>query len=474
MHTYRYEVISAKIELDILESRYPAGTKLPSIRILKKKYACSSRTIQNAYDYLMAKGLVRSIPKSGYFVCLRPKPNHSGFELRSNPILVRDAVFESHLALITADRKHKHGMSAFNVAAPNDLLVPQKLLLRTMQQVIRSEGTNLLRYYPSNGSDTLKTAVVKRAALYNTALSVDDLIITDGALQALYIALASVTRPGDVVAIESPCVFSILEVIRTLKLKVIEIPVHPEKGFDVPLLRMLVITHPVKAIVLTPNFHNPTGTVLSDADKKALLDIAVAEQIPIIENDIYGDLNFSGLRPGNIKQWDRDGLVMTYTSYSKTLASGIRLGWLSPGRFFKEAEQLKYALGSTVSPIYQETLTRLLENNSYDRHLRKLRAQLATQCEQTQDLIHRFFPEGTTATQPQGGYSIWVKMPDELNMPQFYEACTDIGIRFTPGYTFSFRPDFNGCFRLVFADPYTPQREIALKQIAELSKKLIG
>lgn len=474
MHTYRYEEISAKIELDILESRYPAGTKLPSIRILKKKYTCSSSTIQNAYDYLMAKGLVRSIPKSGYFVCLRPISNHTGLERRANPILVRDAVFESHLALITADRKHKHGMSAFNVTAPNDLLVPQKLLLRTMQQVIRSEGTNLLRYYPSNGGNNLKTAVVKRAALYNTALSVDELIITDGALQALYIALASVTNPGDVVAIESPCVFSILEVIRTLKLKVIEIPVHAEKGFDVPLLRMLVITHPVKAIVLTPNFHNPTGTVLSDTNKKALLDIAVAEQIPIIENDIYGDLNFSGLRPGNIKQWDTEGLVMTYASYSKTLAPGIRLGWLSPGRFFKEAEQLKYALGSTVSPIYQETLTRLLENNSYDRHLRKLRAQLAAQCDQTQDLIHRFFPEGTTATQPRGGYSIWVKMPDELNMQQFYEACTDIGIRFTPGYTFSFRPDFNGYFRLVFADPYTPQREIALKQIAELSTKLIG
>jgi len=473
MDTYRYEEISERIELDILENRYPVGTRLPSVRILKNKYACSISTILKAYDYLMAKGLVRSIPKSGFFACEKPAFNDGSFALQTNPVLIRDAVFESHLALITADRKHRHGISTFNVAAPNDLLVPQKLLLRTMQQVIRSEGTNLLRYYPSNGADGLKTAIVKRAALYNTSFNAAELIITDGALQALYIALAAVTTPGDLIAIESPCVFSILEVSRTLKLKLIEIPVHFKHGFDVQFLHQVVADRPVKAIVLTPNFHNPTGTLLSDVAKKAILDIAIAKQIPIIENDIYGDLNFSGHRPGNIKQWDVHGLVMTYASYSKTLAPGIRLGWLSPGRFFKEAEQLKYALGSTVSPIYQESLIRLLENSSYDRHIRKLRLQLAAQCDKTQHFIRNFFPEATTATAPQGGYSLWVKMPDMLNMQQFYEACTAAAIRFTPGYAFTFRSDFNRHFRLVFADPYTQQRELALKKIAELSAKLI-
>lgn len=352
MDIYRYEEISARLEKDILEERYQPGTKLPSVRTLKTQYNCSVSTVQKAYDQLMAKGLVESVPKSGYYVAVRARTTIKKAFVKGGRIQVRDAVFESNLALVTADREQKHSLSAFHVAAPGDLLVPQKLLLRTMQAVIRSEGTSLLRYYPSNGAEALKNAIVKRAALYHTNLDAAELIVTDGALQALYIALASVTAAGSVVAVESPCVFSVLEVLRVLKLKVIEIPVDPIDGFAVDVLEKAVSVTPVQAIVLSPNFHNPTGTTLSDEQKQRLLAIAAARQIPIIENDVYGDLNFSGNRPRNIRSWDETGLVMTYTSYSKTLAPGIRLGWLAAGRFFKEAEQLKYALGSTVAPIF--------------------------------------------------------------------------------------------------------------------------
>lgn len=464
MHRYKYEEIAAGIEANIVEGRFKPGHKLPSIRQLKNQYNIGLSTVQDAYEYLIIKGLVESVPKSGYYVALKPEKIYTA--ISSPKILIRDSVFENNLSVITSntDRQKRHSISEFNVAAPGDLLIPQKLILRTMQQVIREQGTSLLRYYPSNGSELLREHITKRAALYHTAFNAAELIVTDGALQALYIALASVAAPGDVIAIESPCVFSVLEVLRTLKLKVIEIPVHPVSGFDVDLLERAAEKTPVKAVVLTPNFHNPTGAILSEEYKRKLLTLAQAREIVIIENDVYGDLNFSGNRPGNISAMDDSGLVMTFSSYAKTLAAGIRLGWLAPGKFFKQAEQIKFSLGSTVAPVYQETMARLLSASSYDRHIRKFRMQLASQSYHTINLLSAAFPENTQISQPKGGYSLWVKLDQRFHMKHFYNQCNQIGVRFTPGAAFSFSRDFDHHFRVVFADKYTAQRENALKE----------
>ncbi len=167
------------------------------------------------------------------------------------------------------------------------------------------------------------------------------MLITDGALQALYIALAAVCEAGDIVAVESPCVFSVLEVIRVLRLKVIEIPVDTQTGFDVDVFTHACAHNPIKAVIVTPSFHNPTGIFLSDEQKLALLNIAQHHHVAIIENDIYGDLHFHGQRPSTIKGFDHSGLVLYYSSFAKTLAPGIRLGYLSAGKFLQRAEQIK-------------------------------------------------------------------------------------------------------------------------------------
>lgn len=477
MQKYRYEEIAAEMESNILEGRLKPGHKLPSVRALKLKYNIGLSTVQNAYEYLMIKGLVASIPKSGYYVTGPKESDKEGQNTLKVParIVVHDAIFKNNLSVITAhaDPQKKHSITEFNVAAPGEFFIPQKLLLRTMQQVIREKGVGLLKYYPSNGSVLLKEHLAKRATLYHSRFGAEELIITDGAIQAFYIALASVTVPGDVVAIESPCIFSILEVVKNLRLKVIEIPVHAESGFDVAFLKRATEHTMLKAIVLTPNFHNPTGALLADADKKELLTIAQSRDIPIIENDVFGDLNFSGNRPSNIQSMDNSGLVMTFSSFSKTLAPGIRLGWLSPGRFFKQAEQLKFSLGSTVSPIYQETIAKLLASSSYDRHVRKFRMQLAAQSYHTINLISEFFPESTRMSQPKGGYSIWLKMEKKVNMKLFYKHCEQNGIRFTPGSAFSFSSVFEQHFRIIFANKYTVQREEMLKMAGKIAQDCI-
>lgn len=428
---------------------------------MKEQYGTSASTVQNGYEYLIICGLVESVPKSGYYVSNRIPEQEKQGRVRREPV-VRDAVFKRHLGLTTSQGLGR-SFSEFNVAAPGDLLMPQKLLLRTMQQVIREQGAGLLRYYPANGSAALRNNIVKRAAAYQTAIDPEELLITDGALQALYIALAAVCQNGDVVAVESPCVFSVLEVIRVLQLKVIEVPVDPHSGFDLSFFKKACARNPVRAVVVTPNFHNPTGILLSPAQKQELLAIALQHHVALIENDIYGDLNFHGPRPSTIKGLDDSGMVLSYTSYAKTLAPGIRLGWLAAGKFMQRAEQVRFALGSTVAPLYQETVNRLLTASSYERHVRAFRLQLARNAYLALNLLSEHFPEKTLALTPAGGYNIWVKMPAHTDMAHFYNHCEKVGVRFTPGYTFSFSSAFDLYFRLVFADKFSPKRIRALK-----------
>ncbi len=471
MKSYKFEIFTQTIEKNIRSGTYKPGQKLPSVRELKDYYGFSMSTIQAGYEYLVIRGLVESVPKSGYYVSTKSETVVETGRITHRPV-VRDAVFEQGIGLTTSSRGTRH-FSEFNVAAPGDLLIPQKLLLRTMQQVIREEGARLLRYYPSNGSLQLKENIVRRAASHQMSLHSDELLITDGALQALYIALASVCECGDVVAVESPCVFSVLEVIRVLKLRVIEIPVLSKDGFDIDFFSQACQGNVLKAVVLTPNFHNPTGILLSDEQKVALLAIAYRYNIAVIENDIYGDLNFQGNRPSTIKQFDESGLVMTFSSYSKTLAPGIRLGWLSTGRFLKDAEQIKFALGSTVSPLNQETVNRLIGNSSYDRHIRSLRMQLAKNAYQAINLITSSFPEKTKVIAPAGGYNLWVKMPGIINMNDFYTQCERIGARFTPGYTFSFSYTFEHYFRMVIADKFSDKRVKAIELVGQYLSGII-
>lgn len=465
MKTYKFQVFTAAIEENIRNGAFRPGHKLPSVREIKAQYRISTTTVQSGYEYLMISGWVESIPKSGYYVSHRMEMPARPSRTRHRPI-ARDAVFRSNLALTTSLRMGKK-ISEFNVAAPGDLLIPQKMLLRTLQQVIREQGAGLLRYYPPDGSPQLKEKIIQRAAPDHALILPEELIITDGALQALYIALATVCTAGDIIALESPCVFSVLEVVRVLKLKVVEIPVDPATGFDMDFFDKVCRTNKVKAVVVTPNFHNPTGSLMTDVQKIKLLAIALQYDIALIENDIYGDLYFLGQRPAAIKKFDDSGQVITCSSYAKTLAPGIRLGWLSAGKYAGRAEQVKFALGSTVSPLYQETISRLLGGTAYERHLRSLRVKLAKNMFFAMNLIATHFPEGTGIIQPSGGYNLWIKMPDATDMNNFYQQCEATGIRFTPGSTFSFTDAYDQYFRLVIADVFSPQRTEAIRRLGQ-------
>lgn len=464
MREYKYKVFTAKIEALITAGVLQPGAKLPSIRTIKKEYNLSTSSVQNGYDYLIFKGVVRSIPQSGYVVA--NTVNLKDIEQKITLSLeVIDSTFKKKLRAISLPSHSEHAM-AFNAAEPSASFVPDKLVLRTMQQVIRKKNTELLRYYPTNGSEELRALLCKRAATYGALIQSEELIITDGALQALYIALAVTTQPHDIIAVESPCVFSMLEVIANLKLKVIEIPIRRNEGMDLADLKNCCEKQNIKAIVLTPNFHNPTGVLMPDERKQALLQFALFRNIPLIENDIYGDLYFAHTRPTTIRNFDDSGLVLTISSFAKTIAPGIRLGWLAAGRFAKQAEQLKFALGRSVSPLYQEVMIQLLRTSSYEKHIRRYRANLERQSLEFTQLFTTVFPEITPIQTPQGGYSLWNKLPPTIDGQEFEKIAHQCGIYFTPGSTFSFTNVYDSYFRSVFANKLTETSIHAIHQLA--------
>lgn len=462
MKSYKYEVFTAVIEEQIRNKILGKGDKLPSVREIKNRYHLSTSSVQSGFEYLIIKGLAESRPRSGYFVA------GTAFHAKTNlaPV-VRDPGFAKNI-MLTSSRNRSPESGSFNTAAPGDLLIPQKLILKTMQQVIREKGVSLLRYYPSAGLPELKKQISVRSGL-----NPDEIIITDGALQALTVALSTVTVPGDIVAVESPCVFSVLEVLVSLSLKIIEVPVHHDSGLDTDYLERICKENKIGAVVATPNFHNPTGTLMSDDARKKLLEISSEYQIPVIENDIYGDLYFGEERPGCIKSFDRSGLVMTVSSFSKTLAPGIRLGWLCAGNFYSQAERSKFVLGRSVSPVYQELVTKLLQNGSYERHLRSFRKKLQQQATELLSVLYRCFPEDSYFYAPQGGYSIWGRLPEKTDPGIFFEYCEENGILFVPGSTFSLSNEYRHYFRIVFADRMTHESLVLLEKAGRKAKELL-
>nr|WP_315033139.1 PLP-dependent aminotransferase family protein [uncultured Chryseobacterium sp.] len=469
MKSYKYEVFTHIIEEQIRNGILQARDRLPSVREVKQKYKLSTSSVQSGFEYLMIKGLVESSPRSGYFVAEKVEENIPETKIRL-PAVVRDHVFMKNM-MLTSRRTSES--TSFNSAVPGDLLIPQKLILRTMQEVIREKGASLLRYYPSNGLEKLRKQISQQIGMHGCLFNPEEIIITDGALQALTIALRSVTQAGDVVAVDSPCVFSVLETIANLDLKVVEIPVHYRTGFDTEYFRKICDENNIRALVVTPNFHNPTGIIMADETKKELLDIAEKYQLCIIENDMYSDLYFNETRPNCIKNFDKKGVVMTYSSFSKTLAPGIRLGWLHAGNFYYRAERAKFILGRSVSPIYQELILKLLQGNSYERHLRSFRKKLNQQAVQVLDVLRKSFAEGSYFHRPEGGYSIWGQLPENTDMEKFYKYCEKAGILFTPGDTFSFSNRYSHHFRIVFAERITPESLMVLENAGKMSRTFL-
>jgi DNA-binding transcriptional MocR family regulator len=324
------------------------------------------------------------------------------------------------------------------------------------------------------GSAQLRRQIAIRYRADGINVDEQDIVVTNGALEALHLCLASVARPGDRVVVESPCFYGALQALEWRGLRAVQVPTHPTEGVDLVALEHAVERHRPKACWLMTNFHNPLGSLMSRERKMDLVRLLAMHEVPLIEDDVYGELYFDAQRPLPAKAFDGAGLVMHCSSFSKSLAPGFRVGWTAPGRYARQVARNKMALSLSTSLPPQLALAEYLEHGGFDRHLRRLRARLVAQQAELADALARHFPPGTRATRPRGGYQLWVELPPGLDALKLHDQADPLGIGVAPGPIFSADRGFRNCLRLNYGHPWNEQIEGALATLGGLLRQQQG
>ena len=275
-------------------------------------------------------------------------------------------------------------------------------------------------------------------------------------------------------AIESPTYYGLLEALEILHLKALELPTHPRDGISLSYLEHAIRNEEVKALAIVSNFSNPLGTCMSDRKKKELVELLTKYQIPLIEDDVYGDLYFEGTRPKAIKAFDRDDLVLYCASYSKTLSPGLRVGWVAAGRYQSRVERLKWIINQTTAIAPQLTIAAFLTNGGYDRHLRQLRRAYQSQMARMTQAICDYFPSETKVTRPNGGHVLWLEMPPEFDALSYGEAALQHNVSIAPGLIFSPSESYRNCFRLNTGIPWSDEIDRAVQTLGYLAKRQLA
>lgn len=467
----RYETLAEWLAADIRAGRLAPGARLPSVRTLKTQHGLSASTVFQAYYRLEEKGLVRARERSGYYVAGQAapglaEPGRGGAPRAPARVDVSSLVFSVLGA--AQDAQIVPLGSAFASAT-----------LFPLQRLGQSLGRAGRRMRPQDslvdlpqGLPALRQQIAQRYLGLGMAPPPEGVVVTNGALEALNLCLSAVARPGDLVAVESPGFYAALQALERLGMRALEIPVDPRQGLDLGVLAAALERHPVKACWFMTSFQNPMGASMDEARKRELVELLARHQVPLIEDDVYGELYFGQRAPLPAKAFDRQGLVMHCSSFSKTLAPGFRVGWVAPGRFAEAIVRLKLTTTLSASVPAQAALADYLQHGGYDRHLRRLRHALEDQQASLRTALARHFPPGLRVSHPEGGYFLWVELAPGLDSLALFERALAQGISLAPGPMFSARRAYRNCVRLNYGHPWGEALEHAVARLGALVAEL--
>lgn len=473
----RYEKYADDIAELIRSGVLGPGQRVPSVRYASQTHGISPSTVFQAYYLLERRGLISARPRSGYFV------NNSFVGNTPQPFLepqAHSAVNEStevdvsELVFSVLDSIKDPNTVPFGSAFPSPLLFPLQRLSRSLATASREMDPRMVVTDMSPGHPQLRRQIALRYMVGGLMLPMEELLITNGALEALNLCLQAVTEPGDLVAIEAPAFYACLQVLERLKLKAVEIPVHPRDGIDLAVLAQTLEKHPVKACWCMTRFQNPTGAIVPEARKRALVELLREHQVPLIEDDVYAELYYGQHAPKPAKAFDTEGLVMHCGSFAKSLAPGYRIGWVAAGRYAQKVERLKLMTSLSPSMPAQAAIADYLQHGGYDRHLRRLRYALEDQQRAMLATIARYFPGQSRVSQPQGGYFLWVELPEQLDSLKVFKMALAQGISIAPGPIFSATRRFANCIRLNYGSPWDDNCEKAMETLGRIIRSLLS
>jgi DNA-binding transcriptional MocR family regulator len=464
----RYEILAEDIAQSIRTGILKLGDRLPSVRQASASRGVSPSTVFGAYYLLEARGLIRARERSGYFVIagIKALPPEPEFAPRSNGNST--VVDVSQLVFDILESSRSRDVVPFGSAFPSPLLFPFPALARSMMSAVQKMDPWSTVDDLTPGNAELRRQIALRYLIDGLHVHTDEIIITNGALDALNLCLLAVTKPGDAVAIESPTFYGALQSLERLGLRAIEVPTHPREGIDIDALAIALERHRPKACWLMTNFQNPLGSTMPEGKKRALVEMLTRHDVPLIEDDVYGELYFGSKRPVPAKSFDTKGLVLHCSSFSKCLAPGYRVGWAAPGRYADAVARLKLTTTLSASAPAQVALASYLAKGGYDRHLRQLRHTLSVQQSAVMQGVVRHFPPDTKATHPSGGYFLWIELPDHVNALAIHKRALSLGISVAPGPMFSAQRGFTNCLRLNYGHLWDERAEAALMTLGRL------
>ncbi|MDB5804878.1 MAG: GntR family transcriptional regulator [Betaproteobacteria bacterium] len=471
----RYEQLAQEITRQIGAGVLRAGERIPSVRQACAAQGVSPGTVQQAYQLLEDRGLIQTRPRSGYYVnatfkAAPAEPATSRPPRASTVVDVSELVFEI-LESVKSETVVPLGSAFIHPSA-----FPLAKLARFLGGAARGLDPRRMVADLPPGNRELRRGIARRYLGAGLTVDPEEVLITNGAMEALNLCLQAVAKPGDTIAIEGPAFYAALQAIERLGMKALALPTHPREGVDLQALEKALGQQKgqqkIAACWLMTSFQNPLGSLMSEEKRRALVALLAAREVPLIVDDVYEELYFGRARPKPAKAWDSQGLVLHCSSFSKCLAPGYRIGWALAGRYAQQVRRLKMTttLATAIPP--QAALADYLKQGGYDHHLRGLRTALQRQQGSMVEAIGRDFPVGTRVTQPQGGYFLWVELPAQVDALEVHRRAAAKNISVAPGPIFSPQRRYENCLRLNYGQPWTPQVEAALATLGKIAEDL--
>ena len=471
-----YESLAAEIEGQVAHGVLLEGDRLPSVRQTSQQRSLSISTVLRAYSLLESKGVIESRPQSGFFVRTRTRaaPRASTLTVPTAPALVLSSEVDvSRLVLSTLRTIRTQGAVPLGSPYPDPAPFPWPRIARYANAIARrTQQWTVMDDLPP-GNPQLIRQIARRYMENGLAIDPSEIIVTVGATEAINLCLQAVARPGDTIAVESPTFYAMLHAIERMGMRALEVPTDAREGMDVEALRAILSRQRVAACMVMPNFQNPLGFCMPDARKQELVALLSEHDIPVIENGVYNELYYGDNHPTSLKTYDRKGLVLQCSSFSKSLTANFRIGWALPGRYTAQVEKLKFLNTLTTPSLPQLAIADYLQHDGFDRHLRQVRKGYVQRARMMAAAVLRFFPPGTQVSEPQGGYVLWVALPPGVDAMQLYARALQRQITVGPGQMFSARGSFPNFIRLNYSYPWARETEDALRTLGRLVRELM-
>lgn len=468
--TFLYTEIAATIAFQIRNGVLREGDRLPSVRLLCKEHNISMNTAKRVFLELESQSLIESKPKTGYFVS---KFSYHKLPLpqESNPTLLANDAEPNEIINTVYSNIGNSKVTLFSFNTLSGAMLPLAKMKKEILEATRTLTSGGIEYEPVQGNVNLRRMIAVRSITWGGNLQEDDIITTNGGMNGVFLSLLALGKAGDTIAIESPCYPGILQLAIGLGFKVLELPTHPVYGIKIEALKEVIPS--IDICLLVSNYNTPLGSCMPDENKKEVVELLAQHNIPLIEDDVYGDLCFGEQRPKCCKSFDTTGNVLWCSSVSKTLAPGYRVGWIAAGKYQDKVRNIKLVHSISSAPIVQEAVASFLKSGRYDKYLQQVRRNLYQNYQNYVRVILDSFPKGVKISRPQGGLAIWIEFGEQVDTIQLYDLAIKEGISIAPGRMFTLQDQFKNCIRLSIGLPWSDELADKLKRVGVLAKRVV-